>query len=172
VSLFPSFPSVEMGRREHASEIFAGLRLSRFYLCLVFALSAFSAVKSCYYRSSRRDFGIREICGRKEIMNHDPEHVSQLPTEPTGMPVGMPLRAGELPRLSIQAVPEAQVMQILEAARLVRQPATSNRGGLPWCATSICGGASWKMASCPASKMTWAIDAPGPRGHRHANAPS
>ena len=94
-------------------------------------------------------------------MNHDPEHVSQLPTEPTGMPV----RDVIARRVSCRAyqpmpVSEAHVMQILEAARL---------------APSACNQQPWRFAVVrdldlrrrivedgflPGIKMTWAIDAP------------
>ncbi|MGA2242292.1 MAG: nitroreductase family protein [Verrucomicrobiota bacterium] len=94
-------------------------------------------------------------------MNHDPEHVGQLPTEPTGMPV----RDAIARRVSCRAyqpmpVPEAHVMQILEAARL---------------APSACNLQPWRFAVVrdldlrrrivedgflPGIKMTWAINAP------------
>jgi len=94
-------------------------------------------------------------------MNHDPEHVSPLPTAPTGMPV----RDAIARRVSCRAyqskpVPEAHVMQILEAARL---------------APSACNEQPWRFAVVrdpdlrrrivedgflPGIKMTWAIDAP------------
>ena len=94
-------------------------------------------------------------------MNHDPEHVSQLPTEPTGTAVQDAIAR----RVSCRAyqsrpVPEAQLMQILEAARL---------------APSACNQQPWRFAVVrdpelrrriveegflPGIKMTWAIDAP------------
>ncbi len=94
-------------------------------------------------------------------MNHDPEQVRQLPAGPTGMPV----RDAIAQRVSCRAyqpkpVPEAHVMQILEAARL---------------APSACNQQPWRFAVVrdfdlrrrivedgflPGIKMTWAIDAP------------
>jgi len=82
-------------------------------------------------------------------MNHDPEPVSQLPAEPRGTAV----RDAIARRVSCRAyqskpVSEAQVMQILEAARLA--PSACNQQ--PWrfavVPATICGGASWKTASC------------------------
>jgi nitroreductase len=94
-------------------------------------------------------------------MNHDPENGCKLLTEPTGMPV----RDAIARRVSCRAyqptpVPEAQLMQILEAARL---------------APSACNQQPWRFAVVreldlrrriveegflPGIKMTWAIDAP------------
>jgi nitroreductase len=94
-------------------------------------------------------------------MNHDPENGCKLLTEPTGMPV----RDAIARRVSCRAyqhtpVPQAQLMQILEAARL---------------APSACNQQPWRFAVVrnpdlrrriveegflPGIKMTWAIDAP------------
>jgi nitroreductase len=94
-------------------------------------------------------------------MSHDPEHVGQLSAGPAGMPV----RDAIARRVSCRAyqsgpVPEAHVMQILEAARL---------------APSACNQQPWRFAVVreadlrrrivedgflPGIKMTWAIDAP------------
>ena len=65
------------------------------------------------------NFSFQPSVFRLSAMNHDPEHVSQLPTEPTGMPV----REAIARRVSCRAyqptpVPHAHLMQILEAARL------------------------------------------------------
>jgi nitroreductase len=94
-------------------------------------------------------------------MSHDPEPVGQLPARPAGMPVQDTIAR----RVSCRAyqskpVPEAHVMQILEAARL---------------APSACNLQPWRFAVVrkpdlrrriaedgflPGFKMTWAIDAP------------
>jgi nitroreductase len=94
-------------------------------------------------------------------MSRDPEHVSKLLTEPTGTTV----RDAITRRVSCRAyqskpVPEAQVMQVLEAARL---------------APSACNQQPWRFAVVrdldmrrrivedgflPGIKMTWALDAP------------
>ena len=94
-------------------------------------------------------------------MSRDPENGGKLPTEPAGMAV----RKAIARRVSCRAyqskpVPEAHVMQILEAARL---------------APSACNQQPWRFAVVrdldlrrrivedsflPGVKMTWAIDAP------------
>jgi len=94
-------------------------------------------------------------------MSHNPENGCKLRTEPTGMPV----RDAIARRVSCRAyqptpVPQAQLMQILEAARL---------------APSACNQQPWRFAVVrdldlrrriveegflPGIKMTWAIDAP------------
>jgi len=94
-------------------------------------------------------------------MNHKPGHIEKLPPAPTGMTV----QAAIARRVSCRAyqskpVPEAHVMQILEAARL---------------APSACNQQPWRFAVVrapdlrrriveegflPGIKMTWALDAP------------
>ena len=94
-------------------------------------------------------------------MSDDPEHVYMLPTEPTGRTVWNTIAR----RVSCRAyqskeVPEAQVVQILEAARLA--PSACNQQ--PWRFAVVRDHALRRRiveeGFLPGIKMTWALDAP------------
>jgi nitroreductase len=94
-------------------------------------------------------------------MSRDPEHVSKLPTEPTGTTVRDAIaRRVSCRTYQSKPVPEAQVMQVLEAARLA--PSACNQQ--PWRFAVV---RDLDLRRCivedsflPGIKMTWALDAP------------
>jgi nitroreductase len=94
-------------------------------------------------------------------MSQNPEHASNLPTVPPGIPV----RDAIAQRVSCRAyqptlVPQDMLLQILEAARLA--PSACNQQ--PWRFAVVCDRDLRRRiveeGFLPGIKMTWAIDAP------------